>query len=576
MTEAVFQQHQIAQSVLGHISSRIAAALVILPSSPNHLDQSLGLLFALHSLILPTHNEQSLIILEHAVDMIFTDVVIGIRLTTVADQNRTSDFLIQHHPHFLLHPGHHVEISNINDVVAIQLLLLVNGLRIGCPLQQSEHFILLLPTLDVTPGPRFVLGNIRKQSLNAGERSMINSVHDVGYPTHIALNKSGAAAMHIPIFREQPIDLINAVFGAVLQHRLAQASQPLGILNQGFHLRMGQSIPLILLHSIVIKHILFHSKFLSFNIAVSRFIGFFVFIIGFLNTFKRLSHQIFSHLTLFFRHGIKNVLNCFTVSIFAISISVTYFFVFVFVFIVATDRFADQIFNNLTLFFIHRIENILDSFIIIILGFLFCRFFLLWLFFGFGVNYRLFRIGFSFSMTYDLLGLFFLLKFHTGFEFKTIDVIMPNSRFSLTLFAMSQHRKFDFSSGICTSKNQTQFTNHAVNYITTTLNQLIGVNAQTIKVTMANTFSGMTPHVRIIKTTISINTIFPIFEQSMADYPSGIIMIMLVYQRNRSPVVVFEGVFPNGSAISAQKIVLRRPSAEVKLTFLHSSLPFLF
>ena len=240
------------------------------------------------------------------------------------------------------------------------------------------------------------------------------------------------------------------------------------------------------------------------------------------------------------------------------------------VFVVSAERLSDQVFNNLPLLVGHGIQHVLDGLVLVgfFLGrlfrgrFIFLGFFLLWSFFG-----LLLRLGMLHG---------FFVQLHAGFEFKALVVSVPNCCLGVALLAMGQNRELDFGSGIRAGQYQAQFTDHAVNDIAAALHQLVCIDAQAVEVSVPDAFPGMASHVCIVKTAIGVNAFFPVFQQSMADDPGGIVVIVLVYQRNRSPVVVFEGVFPNGSAISAQKIVLRRPSAEVEFVFLHPYLPFLY
>ena len=59
------------------------------------------------------------------------DLVLVVRLTTVADEDRARELLLEHEPHLALQPGHDVEVRDVDDVVTVELLLLVDRGRGG-------------------------------------------------------------------------------------------------------------------------------------------------------------------------------------------------------------------------------------------------------------------------------------------------------------------------------------------------------------------------------------------------------------------------------------------------------------
>ena len=275
MTNAVLKQQHLAQHGFGGEQGRIARTLIQHPVIDNLLDQSLRRGNVVFSGNGHLHGEQ-IVILPNGADMLLRNAVIGAGGTTVADQDRTGDFLIQHHPHFALQPGHNVKVGDIDHIVAIQLLLLVDCLRISGPLEQREHFFLLPVALDITQRTSFVLGNVSEHALNPGEPDIMHAVHNLLHPFLATLDELGRIII-VLVFREQPVNLINAVIFRMTQHGFLQAAQPLRIAENGIEFRMAQGVVLLFVHA-AIKHVLLHIS-VSFHIRMFDFVifvGFFL------------------------------------------------------------------------------------------------------------------------------------------------------------------------------------------------------------------------------------------------------------------------------------------------------------
>ena len=203
------------------------------------------------------HSEQ-LRISPDRTNVLLIDLVIAGSQTTIADQDGASQFLIQHHPHLGLHPGNNVEVSDVNLVITIYLLLLIDGGRRGGAFQQREDLFLLQLALDIALRTSLIFGNVRKDGLNARERGAMDLAHDLRNPGLITLDKDGLIS-HLASIREQIADvgytiiaigmLDNILQGlsiitigfAVLQNSLLQRTQTLGVLQDLLHIVVTQS-----------------------------------------------------------------------------------------------------------------------------------------------------------------------------------------------------------------------------------------------------------------------------------------------------------------------------------------------
>jgi hypothetical protein len=107
----------------------------------------------------------------------------SVRRAAVADENRASDLLLEHQAHLALQPDHHVEVRDVDDVVAVQLLLLVDRRRRGDAAGQPEELLLLQRPLDVAAGARLLVGDVGHERLDSRERALADLAEDLGRPT---------------------------------------------------------------------------------------------------------------------------------------------------------------------------------------------------------------------------------------------------------------------------------------------------------------------------------------------------------------------------------------------------------
>ena len=172
-------------------------------------------------------------------DLGLVDLVLVVHLAAVADQDRASDFLVQHEAHLGLQPGNDVERRDVDDVITVQLLLLVDGGGPGLALGDAEELLLLHVALDVTLRSGGVEGDVGRQRLDARERRLPGTRQNGGDPLHLPRDELGRAVERLGV-REQQVDVVDAVGTGVLEERLPERAALLRVDHDGLHLRVGE------------------------------------------------------------------------------------------------------------------------------------------------------------------------------------------------------------------------------------------------------------------------------------------------------------------------------------------------
>lgn len=204
-------------------------------------------------------------------DALLVDLVLVRDVTTVADENRTRDFLVQHETHLGLEPHDDVEVGDVHDVIAVQRLLLVDGGRGRDALRDREELFLLQGAGDVTLGSGLVAGDVRPQRLDAGERALAGAAEKGVDPLHPATEELRLVAERLGV-GEQGADVLDAVLKTVRLDGGLHRTETLGVLDDAVHgvvcddgLRLG----LVALEDVV--HLV---SFLVVHVAVSGVVGF--------------------------------------------------------------------------------------------------------------------------------------------------------------------------------------------------------------------------------------------------------------------------------------------------------------
>ena len=213
----------------------------------------------------------------------------------VADQDGAGDFLVQHHAHFLLHPGHDVEVGDIDDIVAIELLQLVHGLRSRHTAQGCDLLLDLLAALDVTLGAGLLLRQVDGGRLDAGERALLHAVENDGDPLHAA-NDLVRLAVDGLGFGEQDLDIRDAV----LQRGFLEAAVTGCVGEDGLDVRVRQDVFLV---HVVFENVILHC--FSFENGMTDFFVILVFFVIFLSGINERLHCV----ALLVGHAVYNILD---------------------------------------------------------------------------------------------------------------------------------------------------------------------------------------------------------------------------------------------------------------------------
>ncbi len=170
------------------------------------------------------------------------DVVGVVDLAAVAQQDRGRDLLRQHEPHLALEPGDDVKVDDVQDVVPVHHLLLVDGGGGGGPLDQREVLLLLHVAGDVALGASLVLGDVRDDGPDPGERALPGRVEHVLDPRHVPAEEVRGVVQQLRV-REQRVDALQTVSDDVLLQRDLHGTAPLGSLVE---------VPQVLLAELVV------------------------------------------------------------------------------------------------------------------------------------------------------------------------------------------------------------------------------------------------------------------------------------------------------------------------------------
>ena len=515
MADAVLEKQHVGEHLFSGVESGIAAALVVLAGLDALTDELLGQLVIIvvgNGVDTDLDGIQVRIGPDRA-DVVFLDLVVGGGRTAVGHQDRTGDFLVEHHAHLTLEPGDDVEIDDVDDVIAIELLLLVDGLRRGGTLEQGEDFFLLQLTLHVTLGTGLVGSDVGEHRLDAGERNMMDIRHNTGDPGHAALDELRLTG-NISVIREQVLDVLDAVVGMhqsvrqtlhvihVSQNGFLQGAAGFGFLREKSEVLTSELSGRV---RTALKGIVSHSGILLIFFSGSR-------------------NQIIHNVFLLFIHGVNDILNGLfrTVSVLKFRI-----------------RSGVVVFHGIFLPILIYRSRI--RFRLTFVG---------WISFRILLSRRIFR-----------------------FLFLKVIVAMTNDRLLrvdtsliLGIFSMRQIHVLDKGLGICTSQNKTDFTDRTMHNVVALLLQLIGENRQRGNITMSDKLFAHVSKFGVIEQTIAIHAIRLIDQGSLADNGTRCIVTMVPDERNNSTVLMCECILANYSTISAQKIVLGRPALKIGIT----------
>src|SRR5690606_36955930 len=163
------------------------------------------------------------------------------------------DLLVEHEPHLLPDPVHNVEVRDVDDVIAVELLLLVDRSRSGLSTRDLEELLLLHVTLDVALGSGLLVGKVSGAGLETGERKVTCAVQNRGHPLHPASDPLGSV-VDLSRIREERLDVRDAVLLGVSENGLLPRTTLLRVSGDVKQLRVSErgSALVIVLHSVAV------------------------------------------------------------------------------------------------------------------------------------------------------------------------------------------------------------------------------------------------------------------------------------------------------------------------------------
>ena len=236
-TNLVLYEEHVGEEGEGREQDRLARATVVSASPNESLDDLLGGLRTRESHAMRIH----LVVLGDGADSLLVDLVLAGLVPTVADEDGSRELLVKHDTHLSLEPGDNVKIGDIDDIVAIELLLLVDGRRIGGPLEELDDLLLLKVTGHVTSSSSLIRRNIGNHGLDAGEGGMLGAREDGRNPLSTTRDHLRRVRQGLGI-REENVDVLEAVLIGVSQEGLLKGANLLGVVDDGLHVSMGQGL----------------------------------------------------------------------------------------------------------------------------------------------------------------------------------------------------------------------------------------------------------------------------------------------------------------------------------------------
>ena len=140
--------------------------------------------------------------------------------------------------------------------------------------------------------------------------------------------------------------------------------------------------------------------------------------------------------------------------------------------------------------------------------------------------------------------------------------------FLLSALSMSKINKVDECSGICTGNHKAQLLDVTMHHISTLLLQAVGIDGQGIHISMLHDQLSSLTGSSFVECAVSVNAILAVFQQRMAKNIGRVVMLVIPYEGDGLSVAMRKRITANGAAITAHKVIARRPAAEVVLKFL--------
>ena len=249
-------------------------------------------------------------------DMILGNLI-GINVgTAITNKSSQSNLFLEAALHNIALISNNIEVSNVVDIIAMQSVAEVYGLRIGGThknLHVSRDGLLAL-TILIALRTNILSASVNLSGTNARNGALASLGQNLLNPVVVALKQFGSTRIHILVIGEQSIDSINTVRKSILvissihfDGALQSHTRSLRHLNNFLLVSVAQHIHL--LNRIAIKNVGVHSIISSFRV-FHRFL-FFVFLFGLLfvfSVFKSLADQGINNHLLLLGEGVKHVL----------------------------------------------------------------------------------------------------------------------------------------------------------------------------------------------------------------------------------------------------------------------------
>ena len=257
MTHLVLEQQDLGDHVGLGEPGGVTRAVVVVHGADDGVQDVLG------SGLLGQNDTRSVeaVLLVDRADAVLLDLVLGGGLTTITNEDSSTELLLKHDLHLTADVGDDIKVSDVQNVIPIQPLLLIDGGRRGDTLQQREDLVFLLIALNVTPGTGLVGRDVGEAGANAGEGGVLSSTDDGVNPIGLALDELRLVPQILGL-REEGLDLLDAVGVGVCQDGLLQGAAGASVLEDGLDLGVSQDGEL-LGGSGALKHVLVSHSILS-------------------------------------------------------------------------------------------------------------------------------------------------------------------------------------------------------------------------------------------------------------------------------------------------------------------------
>ena len=250
-------------------------------------------------------------------DMILGNLI-GINVgTTITNKSSQSNLFLEAALHNIALISNNVEIGNVVDIIAMQSVAEVYGLRISGThknLHVSRDGLLAL-TILIALRTNILSASVNLSGTNARNGALASLGQNLLNPVVVALKQFGSTRIHILVIGEQSIDSINTVRKSILvissihfDGALQSHTRSLRHLNNFLLVSVAQHIHL--LNRIAIKNVGVHSIISSFRV----FHRFLFVVFGFVfirhtSVFESLADQSINNRLLLLGEGVKHILH---------------------------------------------------------------------------------------------------------------------------------------------------------------------------------------------------------------------------------------------------------------------------